>query len=302
MDLSFRQSELFEQCLRKWALSYRKQLVRRRERPSKAQIGTLVHKGLETYYLGGDWAAAIEALWAEGALTIEDKPEWVKEYAKQLTLALVMVRGYVAWVAETGSDVGWEITAIERRITAPFGAYEVPDVGLVNVTITGQADLEVVDEWGMPRLVDHKTRDSVKVQPQDTMDSQRLTYAVLRMMEDGTLYRGAIHNILRRVLRSAQANPPFYQRNEVHFTVEQLRKHYQHMQARVHLMVPLAAGIEAGTIDLDDARLYPSPTKDCDWRCEFIDVCPMFDDGSDFEWSLNELFKTNEILEITEEN
>lgn len=299
MDLEFRQSELFEPCLRKWALAYRRQLVRKRERPSKAGIGTLAHKGLERIYLGEiDWELTVRQLWEAGAATIEDKPEYVKEYRKQLDLTLVMVSGYESWLAETGADVGWEIVSVERRLRAPWRAYEVPGIGTVNVTITGQADLEILDEYGLPRLVDHKTRDSVAPSAMDSMDQQRLTYGVLRMLEDGTLYAGAIHNILRRVGRTAAAKPPFYGRNEQTFTIDQLRKHYQHMDARIARLVPLAARIECKVLGLDSPELFPSPDSTCSWRCQFKDVCPMFDDGSDWAWSLNELFKPSETLEI----
>lgn len=295
MNLTFRQSELWEPCDRNWALNYRKGLVPVRERASKAGLGTLVHKGLEHFYLGAiNWWGPVEALWEEGAAGIEDRPEWVKEYEKERKLAKVMLDGYVQWVEETGADVGWTVTGVERQLTTHWGTYDVAGVGTVDVTVTGKADLEVLDEFEQPLLVDHKTRDSLKTGPHDNMDPQRLTYAVLRMMEDGVQYRGAVHNILRRTQRTSRAVPPFYGRHALHFTVDQLRKHYRKMDARIQRMVPLAAGIEAGTIDLDDPRLGTFVHRDCDWRCPFIEVCPMFDDGSDWEWSLNELFKPSE--------
>lgn len=302
MNLTFRQSELFDPCRRHWALSYRRRLEPVRQRPSKAGIGTLVHKGLEHLYdttlaMGPD--AAMTALWEEGALTIQDRPEWVKEYGKQLVLARRMLQGYEQWLEETGADAGLTVTGVERTVAASWGSYEVPGIGVVNVTVTGKADLEVIDEWGMPRLIDHKTRDQIESRP-TPFDPQRLTYGLLRYLEDGTLYAGGMHNVLRRVLRSGSAKPPFYGRtDEVHFSLPLLRKHHRHISARLQEMVPLAAMLEAGAIELDDPRLFPT-INDCSWKCDFIEVCPLFDDGSDWEWALNEAFKPAGILEIND--
>ncbi len=306
MDLSFRQSELFDPCLRSWALNYRKALQPKRQRPSKAGIGTLCHKWLEVWYDPAldDPDSAMTALWEASALTIEDRPEWVAEYEKHLKLCRIMVKGYAQWLEETGADAGLTVTGVERRLSTPWGAFEVPGVGTVNVTVTGQADLEVIDEWGMPRLLDHKTRDAIAGQKKPS-DPQRTTYALLRMMEDNTLYAGGVHNVLRRVQRTAKAKPPFYGRaDEIHFSVPALRKHWHHVQQRLLLLVPLAAAIQQETLALDSPRLFPSVDGDCSWRCDFFEMCPMFDDGSDWEWALNESFKPAATMEIinTEES
>lgn len=35
--------------------------------------------------------------------------------------------------------------------------------------------------------------------------------------------------------------------------------------------------------------LYPNPTRDCSWDCSFLDLCIMLDDGSEWEYLLDEL-------------
>lgn len=296
IELSFRQSEFtaFKSCRRNWALNYRLNLERKRQRPGTAGTGTLVHKGLEAYYLGQEWQSAVSGLWYESSGVYEG--EDLASYGKQLDLARIILTGYVDWVAETGADAGWTIKSVERQLSVPFG-----NVAGAHVTVTGKADLEIEDEYGLPKLIDHKTRDSMAGDPLDGMDQQRLTYAVLRMLEDKTMYAGAIHNILRRVKRSATAKPPFYGRKEIHFTVDQLRRHYTHMRVLLEEMVPLALDIRAtGGGQVDAPELYPNPHRDCSWRCPFLDVCPMMDDGGAWQWVLDEAFveRPPETMEI----
>ncbi|HYF44608.1 MAG TPA: hypothetical protein VD926_00265, partial [Acidimicrobiales bacterium] len=132
-------------------------------------------------------------------------------------------------------------------------------------------------------------------------DWQRKTYAVLRMMEDGTLFNGCDHVILRKVLRSSKSKPPYYGVHELTFTIEELRRHYTLLVAMLNEMVPLAAGLADGSIKLDDPRLYPNPHRDCSWDCKFLDVCPMFDDGGAWQWMLDEFFEVAVTLEETPE-
>lgn len=286
LEITLRQSELWEPCRRRWAISYRKRYEPIRRYPSKAETGTLVHKGLEAYYLGKDWVPAVQALWDEGAASLESEPRWLAEYVKALDLAKIMLRGYEQFLEETGADIGWIIQGVEREIKVPFGVVEVPGYGTFDVSVTGHVDLEIVDQYGLPRLVDHKTRDNLAATSADMMDLQRPTYAVLRKLEDGTTYHGAIHNVLKRVKRTSRATPPFYTRHEVHFSEQRLLKHWKLMDYRIRQLVPLAVGIENGTVPLDSPALPPEPHRDCSWRCPFLDICPMFDDGSSWDWLL----------------
>lgn len=295
-EFVFRQSEFsaFLACRREWAENYRARLVKKHRLPEKSDIGTLCHIGHEVFWTGGDPIAAIAATADAEIDGITEK--YKPEYLKMVKLATVMTEGYIEWLEEEGVCVGETVTAVERTITVPFGV-----ISGHTITVSGKIDREVLDVYGQPKLVDVKTRDSVAIQPQDAMDSQRLTYAVLRMMEDGTLYTGAAHEYWRRVLRTGTAKPPFYLRHEIHFTLPQLRRRYEHMVSQLTEMVPLAAGLKDGSIQLDDVRLGPNVTKDCGWRCRFIDACPLFDDGSGaWKWMLDENFVSAGTLETEE--
>lgn len=291
MILTFRQSEFSgsKRCLRSWALGYRRRLIPKREKVSTAGTGTLVHKGLEFGYNGELWLPAVTELWKAESLKygIDDQAE----YAKQFTLAKIILEGYWDWVSETSADVGWEVTGVERNIEVEWPR----KIDGHTIIVTGKVDLEVLD-FGQPKLVDHKTRDSIKQTTADTLDEQRPTYAVLRKLEDGTEYLGATHNILRRVKRTATAKPPFYHRNELHYSIEQLRRRYLLMDRQLERLVPLAARIEDGTIELDDPDLPPTPGTHCDWACRFTSPCALMQDSSDWQYLIDNGYNVGDPL------
>ena len=39
---------------------------------------------------------------------------------------------------------------------------------------------------------------------------------------------------------------------------------------------------------------YPTPSRDCTWKCPFFAVCPMFDDGSAVEEAIENMFDTGD--------
>lgn len=287
--ITIRQSELssWADCRRRTVLNYWEGYNRKRNLllpPSKADIGTIVHGGLEHHYRGlgsaHGWVAAealrVEADWAPFEMT--------KEWKDAYNLAYIMCEGYEQWLEETGADAGFVVTGVERECEVFWGTIDGYDV-----YVTGHIDLEGIDALGRPVLVDHKSVVGLS-EPEGPHDFQRASYAVLRRMEDGTVFAALLHNQLRRVKRTARATPPFYGRNEVQFNDAHLRKHYRHMDVLVREIVAHERALIEGRIKVDDASLYPHPTKDCSWKCPMFNVCPMMDDGGDWEWYLSEVF------------
>lgn len=269
-----------KRCARKTKWNYRDGLVKKvNTEATKADLGTLVHTALQHYYESGtNPVATVEA--KELQLSIENPAEALLQ-KDNYTLGKIMLRGYIEWLAETGADAGLTVTGVERELVVPFG-----EVQGVQVFLTGKFDLEVVDGLGRPLLFDHKTVAAIATDPMELMDEQRLTYSVLRRMDDGVVYQGAIHNQLRRVKRTATAKPPFYARTPITFNDTQLRNHYRHMQSTVDGIVSAALAYEQSPDqDTDEHLLYPpNPTRDCKWDCRFRDICVLRDDGSDWEW------------------
>lgn len=304
-DFTYRQSELHEWlvCRRSTDWKYWQGLTPKHEGPSAASLGTLVHAGLEDEYRRRSGLWMVEGSDA-GPPNLYDRLRPLAD-SDQGVLADIMLRGYWDWVETTGADAGWTIVGVEQQLTARWPTL----IHGHTVDVTGKADLLIVDAFGLPRLVDHKTVDKMNDQ-QPPSDFQRQTYAVLKQILDGETYAGAMHNKLRKVKRSVQAKPPFYGRDEIHFNKAQLRSHYRHMEGILNEMVYTQLVLaeakrsgDPGTVDdLEHRLLPPSPHRDCSWRCPMYTVCPMRDDGSAWASFMGENFQSGIIIGEEEVN
>lgn len=257
-------------------------------------IGNRVHEALATYY-AGEWnrEAALqtykEAAQADVDTTLATDPfADTKKLMSELELGQIMLEGYFDWVEETGADEMLEVIAPETAIEAPL------EVEGDQVHLRGKLDVRVRRKFDGARMfVDHKTVASLdqfnKTAP---MEQQFLTYQLLERLEawaiggdTGERADGGIYNLLRKVKRTAQAKPPFYDRIEVRHNDLELRNYY----VRVHGIVRQVLNAERALVQGTQHHYVvpPNPTRDCTWDCPFFNVCPMFDDGSRAEDFLN---------------
>ncbi len=301
-DFSFRQSEIQEwkQCRRRTNWNYWQTYGEKINRePGVADLGTLVHLGLEEFYglqLAEPDGKTDDRL-ARWTLALETADQ---AHAK---MAEVMVRGYKDWVAETGADAGLTILGVEQEISVVW-----PNKILgCEVELHGKIDVDAVDEFGLPRGLDHKTVQTFGEKP-PPMDDQRMTYNVLRWLKLGAPYTSFAHNRLRKVLRTGAAKPPFYERLPKTFSPTQLQSHFIHIEGILQEMVGarlLLAERQPGSQEHDNLEhllLYPNPTRDCSWRCQFYVLCPMRDDGSDWVSFRNENYDGPVIISTEEES
>jgi hypothetical protein len=298
----FSNSELktWMRCPRKWWLSYGRMLA-----PTAAKttgplaIGNRVHEALATYY-AGEWdrEAALATYKATAQSDVDTTLETdpfadTKKLMSELELGQIMLEGYFDWVEETGADEMLEIIAPETAIEAPL------NIAGDQVHLRGKLDVRVRRKFDDARMfMDHKTCASLDQFNQSAqMETQFLTYQLLERLEawaiggdDGERADGGIYNLLRKVKRTAQAKPPFYDRIEVRHNDVELRNYY----VRVHGVVRQVLNAERALND-GVAHQYvvpPNPTRDCQWDCPFKVVCPMFDDGSRAEDFVNAYYVT----------
>lgn len=278
------EAQTFKQCRRKWWLAYYQRLgLPVREVAGARSLGTRIHAALSAYYSSDprNPFVVLEQTITEDLTLVQDDPELTERVQKDADLARAMLEGYVEWLTETGVDQGLRIVADETKV-------EVPSA-VEGVTLMGKLDLRLVREIDGARLfLDHKTvgsiNDAVRLLH---MDEQMKHYHLLEYLlaladgatsEEAITCDGGLYNMLRKVKRTARATPPFYERVEVRHNRETLRSYF----LEVHGVIAEILKVETRLAQGEDPRhvCYPSPSKDCTWKCDFFAVCPMFDDGS----------------------
>ncbi len=281
----FSNSELstFKWCKRNWWLAYYQRLGLQRADPvSAAGLGTLVHLGLEVWYETGDSDAAVGQvrLRSDGDLAhFAENEHKVAKITKQVTLAVVMLEGYFEWLEDTGADQGLETIGVETIV-------DVPAVGLPGVHLLGKLDRRVRREIdGATLFMDHKTVQSIdQTVAQAYLSPQFRHYHLLEYLEalntgSGERTDGVLINMLRKVGRGKTAKPPFYAREEVHHNPHVLRSHWTHVIGEILEILETREALDVGADH--HSVVPPSPGRDCEWRCIFRPICPMFDDGGD---------------------
>lgn len=252
-------------------------------------VGTAIHKALQAHYKGLDPFAALAAYWAEAVETILPDDPSMAQVDKDVKLSTIMLEGYLEWLAVEAADAGLIPVAVEETVEMPLGRIYGPSDGqgcstwVDDYTLVGTIDLVMADPDGVLYLIDHKTTASFSALTDRRMalNFQLLTYAVLTEQHFGVAPVGAQLNMLRKVLRTGTAKPPFYQRESVHFNKFQLDTHRQHILEIIYDMRNVEEGLSG---------VYPAVDADCTWKCPYLSVCPMADDGSDIDGALNSLY------------
>lgn len=285
--------QTFKQCRRKfWLEHYRKLRPARQETTGALALGSRVHKALEIYYRDGQ---DLLEVWAE--LCEEDRTLMVSESLDTSTLdseaelGRIMLEGYLEWVADEGIDSDLDILSQEERLDADFLAGRVKVVGKIDQRVRRKSD-------GSRMIRDFKTSANfADLYKTIQMNEQFLLYMVLEMLKKDEEDRvsGAIVTALKKNKRTASAKPPFYEQLEVGHNIFELRNFYMRLQGELQQIVQMWDALDAG----EDHQVvaYPTPTRDCSWRCSFADVCPMFDDGSDVERALKDQFEERSPFE-----
>lgn len=306
--------QTFKDCRRKWWLAWYRGLRAKRESPVGAlRSGGRVHRALEVLYVpegevAGNPLAQLAEVANEELRAYEETcaewnerpdPEVIKQFHKDLDLERAMVEGYLEWLEDSGVDSEIIVVAPEQELAVP--ARSVSEFFPEDVDLIGKLDVRVKRVSDGQRLfMDHKTAASLdKATKGLRQNEQMLYYHILELHQiaesDDARCVGALYNMLKKVKRTARATPPFYRRELITHNDDEL----EHFKTRLlgvidemmHVESLLAAGLTHQYV------AFPRPTADCDWKCEFHQVCPMFDDGSRAEDMLADRFEERNPLD-----
>jgi hypothetical protein len=241
-----------------------------------------MHKALEEGYSSpgrGDAARRVlaESIARDWPLAEALGPDSLKKFESEAELCVIMLEGFIDWAAEEGLDAGWDVVAHERLAKAPPVSLRGD-----RVVLKGKLDQLARRELdGALFMRDWKTtatKDPVMM----AFKPQLKTYLLLlALTEPDARVSGGSFVFLRKVKRSAKAEPPFYWEEALTVGPREMASFWRSTLAVLDEIVAATQRLEAG----EDHRAVapPRPSRDCSWRCPFYRCCEMFDDGSHVE-------------------
>lgn len=288
--------QVFKDCRRKfWLRHYRQLRPKMKETTGALALGSRIHKALEIYY--GELAtgltseeANLPSIWAQ---LVEDDRDILEAemmdtstFDNEAELGRIMLEGYIQWLEDEGIDADLDIISQEETLEAEFMDGRVKVVGKIDQRVKRKSD-------GARFIRDFKTSANfADLYKTIQMNEQFILYMVLEMLKKDEEDRvgGAIVTALKKNKRTAAAKPPFYDQVEVQHNIFELRNFFMRLQGELQQIVQFWDALDAG----EDPQVvaYPSPSRDCSWKCPFAQVCPMFDDGSDVERALSDQFES----------
>jgi hypothetical protein len=293
LSVSNSEIQTFKDCRRRWWLTYYLQLGLRPdlEDPSGVRnLGARIHAALQAYYeRGADPIAAIDEIYAEdvAVLIFKGREDQITSLEEEQDLAHAMLEGYLQWIAEKAIDAGYVVIASEQIIEVPSGFPGVFLRGVVDQQRQNLAD-------GSVEFVDFKTTGSFdQLRKILYIDEQMRHYHLILKIHLDQLARagnaidgrwrldGATYRMLRRVKRSARAEPPFYEELPVRHNSTIIKNTWTAVHKVLSEIMQTRAALDAGQ---DHQYWVPKRvSRDCTWKCDFLDVCGMLDDGSNAE-------------------
>lgn len=286
--LSNSELQTFKDCRRKWWLAYYRRLQPKfRDKTGALAFGSRIHAALDDHYANGT-----PLLEAHSKLVTADKEILLAEFLDvsnleaEAEMGRIMLEGYEEWVAEEGIDAELEMISTEETIIAPLFNGEVELQGKLDMRVRRKVD-------GVRMFRDFKTVGGSLGDFGNLahMNEQVMTYMLLEATKTDEEHRsdGGIFTLLKKVKRTATARPPFYDQVEVHHNVFTMRSFWNRIHGTIADLMNVRRALDTGS---DHSYVaYPTPSRDCKWKCQFFAICPMFDDGSAAEQALSDSYE-----------
>jgi RecB family exonuclease len=268
-------------CRRKWYLTYVLWLQPRKEdEPATGvrQLGMRIHQALEADVKFGTADGPLS--WLDQIYGAEKlaRLDAVEDLNREHDMAKTMLSGYLEWAAENGIDEGIEVVGAETDVVT-----ELP--GMPGVSIRGRLDRVIrrISD-GVILFRDWKTVGSLTQADALIRSPQMRFYAMLQRLsasdQDPRIDGGQVVYMLRSK-RTARATPPFYHLEEIRYNKHDLNAAYIRAYHTIAEMT-WARQKHAHGVDYREIAI-PTPLDSCSWECPFLHMCPMMDDGSNWQ-------------------
>lgn len=283
--------QTFKECKRKWWLTYYRRLKPRSQKfTGPLALGSRIHEALDVHFsTGKDLIEVHNDLLAKDRMAAQASGMFMTDLDSEGDLGRIMLEGFLEWAAEEGIDADLEIISTEEILSMPLLDGRVELQGKLDMRVKRKSDgVRLFRDW---KTVGTSFADFASTAQ---MNEQILTYMLLEAANtpEGERSSGGIFTLLRKVKRTANAKPPFYEQFEVNHNVFTLRSFWTRIHGELYDLMALKSALEAGTSHQQVA--YPHFTKDCKWKCSFVSICPMFDDGSAVEDALDSMFEVSD--------
>jgi hypothetical protein len=284
--------QTFKDCRRRWWLTYYRRLKPKvREFTGALALGSRIHEALDRHYsTGQDLLEAHSELVKEDLKKLTDDYRDTSSLETEAELGHIMLEGYLEWVEQEGIDSELEMISTEEILERPMMDGKVILQGKIDMRVRRKID-------GARMIRDFKTVGGsfADFGAMAHMNEQVKTYMLLDEVqgsEDGNRTDGAIFTMLRKVKRGAYAKPPFYDQISVRHNRFTLRAFLEQLEGTLTDMLRVRDALDEGGSHYGNA--YPTPSKDCKWKCQFFAICPLFDDGSAAEAALSDAFESSD--------
>jgi len=291
ITISNSEIQTFKDCRRKWWLSYYRGLRPKEQKMvGPLALGSRIHAALDAYY-----SKNVPLLEAHAKLVEVDKGlaqaqfQDTTELESEAELGRIMLEGYLQWVEENGIDAELDMISTEETIRMPLFDGRVELQGKLDMRVRRKGD-------GVRMFRDFKTVGGsfTEFASLAHMNEQVLTYMMLEAAQnkEGERSEGGIFTMLKKVKRTANARPPFYDQVEVRHNTFTLRSFWNRIHGTISDLLRVKDGLDEG----GDHQLlaYPRPSRECKWKCQFFAVCPLLDDGSAAEQAISEMYEVQD--------
>lgn len=278
----------FLDCPRRWYFQYYLGLSKKSdgsEQVTALTYGTRIHKALEGWYIPDESLRvnpreAIRKIYAEDEANVFAAGGDMDKYREDQKSSLFLIDYYMDKVEKEGFDLGLRYVASEQSYEA-----QIDD----EIIMRGQIDCIVERESDGARWnIDHKTFKSVAPEIQIAhLNTQFLGYMFLYRENNDDYLAGSIMNIFKKV-KTTRAKDIIH-REYIRHTQLETDNYARRLKVIGNEILKLKNKLDDGADPTTTA--YPHVTTNCSWKCPFITVCGMCDDGSDWEGMLNAHFE-----------
>lgn len=282
ITVTYSDLQTFQTCPRQWYFRVYRRLSQNRKPVTGAlPLGGRVHSALEAYEDGtvGSPVDAWDAMVAHDEAVMIASGMSTDDLAKDHKLGRTMLEGFVEWESEVGFHDKYEVIGNETPMSSALVLPEFPDV-------------EIVTRGKLDRLLRRRMDGSLWVNDYKTMGTfserdrmglqrspQSRMYVMLarQQMPEDQWVAGMVYSMLRKVLRTARANPPFYDVMEIPISDHDLEQYRIRLVAMTRRVVDTTAMLDSGVDHREAAYFHPS------WQCQtcpFKHPCALMQDTS----------------------